>query len=55
MSDQDQKYLMEAAAAHWPDAIMSRSSKILGLAYIGAEKVLTDLKLRRKNKNPRSA
>jgi hypothetical protein len=39
MSEQDLKKLESASQKRWPGAIMSRSSKVLALALLGAESI----------------
>lgn len=46
MSEEDFALLKKAAAAHWPDAVITNSGIVLGLAKIGAKTVLAESKRR---------
>lgn len=46
MSEEDFATLKKAAAAHWPDAVLTNSGIVLGLARIGARTVLSTGKKR---------
>ncbi len=48
MSEGDFQLLQRAAAALWPDAILSNSGIILGLAKIAAKEVLQKATARRR-------
>ena len=48
MSEEDFALLQRAAVALWPDAILSNSGVILGLAKISAREVLQKTTKRRK-------
>ena len=39
MSEEDFSLLKKAAAVHWPDAVLTNSGIVLGLAKIGARTV----------------
>ncbi len=41
MSEEDFAILKKAAAAYWPDAVLTNSGIVLGLARIGARTVLS--------------
>jgi hypothetical protein len=41
MSEEDFALLKKAAAAHWPDAVLTNSGIVLGLAKIGGKAVLS--------------
>ena len=40
MSEEDFALLKKAAAVHWPDAVLTNSGIVLGLAKIGAKTVI---------------
>jgi uncharacterized protein (DUF1778 family) len=40
MSEEDFALLKKAAAVHWPDAVITNSGIVLGLARIGANTLL---------------
>ena len=44
MSEEDFALLKRAASAYWPDAVLTNSSIVLGLARIGAKTVLSKSK-----------
>lgn len=41
MSEEDFALLKKAASAHWPDAVLTNSGTVLGLAKIGAKTLLS--------------